>query len=215
MDTLQHVGGYASATGIDQADLFATIAQLGAKGTKGDIAGTSLRAFISAGQKDTGQRALARIGLDVSDLWNDDGTAMLPISEVKRILDEALVSAGFSAQERLEFYSDFAGYKQANQIMKIDSTEVDEYRAKIDNAMTLTDKMNIILGTVQGNWAQIWNTVSNYMTKVGSTLLPIINAILIPIKYIVKAIDAIPFSNVIGAFALGSIAVRGISVCPG
>ena len=211
MDTLQHVGGYASATGIDQADLFATIAQLGAKGTKGDIAGTSLRAFISAGQKDTGQRALARIGLDVSDLWNDDGTAMLPISEVKRILDEALVSAGFSAQERLEFYSDFAGYKQANQIMKIDSTEVDEYRAKIDNAMTLTDKMNIILGTVQGNWAQIWNTVSNYMTKVGSTLLPIINAILIPIKYIVKAIDAIPFSNVIGAFALGSIAVRGIS----
>lgn len=211
MDTLQHVGGYASATGIDQADLFATIAQLGAKGTKGDIAGTSLRAFISAGQKDTGQRALARIGLDVSDLWTEDGSAMLPISEVKRILDEALVSSGFSPQERLEFYSDFAGYKQANQIMKIDSSEVDEYRDKIDNAMTLTDKMNIILGTVKGNWSQIWNTVSNFMTKVGSTLLPIINAILIPIKYIVKTIDAIPFSNYIGAIVLGSVAIKGIS----
>ena len=63
IQSLQHVGGYASASGIDQDDLFAVIAQLGSRGTKGEMAGTALRAFVAAGQKDTAQRALARIGL--------------------------------------------------------------------------------------------------------------------------------------------------------
>ena len=76
MHTLEHVGGYASSTNLDQDDLYAVIAQLGSKGTKSEIAGTSLRAFLAAGQKDTAQRALERIGLKVSDLWKNDDTIM-------------------------------------------------------------------------------------------------------------------------------------------
>ena len=212
MDTIQHVGGYASAANLDQEDLFATIAQLGAKGTRGELAGTALRAFVSAGQKDTAQRALARIGLDVSDLWDESGEAMLPISEMKRVLDDALTANGYSAQQRLEFYSDFVGYKQANQIMKIDPSSIDTYKDKIDHAMSVTDKMNIILGTVQGTWSQISNTVSNFMTKVGGVLLPVINALLIPIKFIVQAIDAIPFGHVPVAAGLLLVSFKGIAV---
>jgi len=212
MDTIQHVGGYASAANLDQEDLFATIAQLGAKGTRGELAGTALRAFVSAGQKDTAQRALARIGLDVSDLWDESGEAMLPISEMKRVLDDALTANGYSAQQRLEFYSDFVGYKQANQIMKIDPSSIDTYKDKIDHAMSVTDKMNIILGTVQGTWSQISNTVSNFMTKVGGVLLPVIHALLVPIKFIVQAIDAIPFGHVPVAAGLLLVSFKGIAV---
>ena len=71
--------------------------------------------------------------------------------------------------------------------------------------------MNIILGTVQGNWNQIVNTATNFLTKIGKVMLPIINAILIPIKMIVKIIDAIPFGEYIASFGLGLVAIQGIS----
>ena len=212
IDTLQHVGGYAAATSLDQEDLFATIAQLGAKGTKGEIAGTSLRAFISAGQKDTAQRALDRIGLKVTDLWSESGENILPLSEMKRVLDEALDAKGFSKQEKIEFYSDFVGYKQANQVMKIDPEGIDEYKNKINNAMSLTDKMNIILGTVKGNWSQISQIATNFMTRVGNKFLPILNMILVPTKYLLKLVTSIPFLDW-GVAIGGSIAaVSGLSV---
>ena len=202
IQTLQHVGGYASANNIDQEDLFAVIAQLGAKGTKGEMAGTALRAFVAAGQKDQAQRALARIGLNVSDLWDESGEAMLPISEMKEVLDSALEARGYSKQEKLEFYADFAGYKQANQIMKIDTSEVKEYKETIAQAWDLGKKLETILGTTHNNIQTLYQTTKNFLTKVGKTVLPIINAIVIPLKWGVKLLDAMPFSeNIVGILA--------------
>lgn len=212
MDTLQHVGGYASAASLDQQDLFAVIAQLGAKGTKGEIAGTSLRAFVSAGQKDTAQRALEKIGLSVSDLWDESGQAMLPVSEMKQVLDDALQAAGYSKQEKLEFYSDFVGYKQANQIMKIDPTEVDKYNDKISNAMSLTDKMSIILGTTEGNWQQLVETTRNFMLEVGQHVLTFLNPLVATMKIVAKVLSAIPGSTEFAAIALMLVTVKGVAV---
>lgn len=199
MQTLQHVGGYASASGMDQDDLFAVIAQLGARGTKGEMAGTALRAFIAAGNKDTAQRALARVGLSVSDLWDENGETMLSISEMKNVLDSALEARGYSKQEKLEFYSDFVGYKQANQVMKIDTTEVEKYKDNIANAWDLGTKLNTILGTVRGNLDRIWQISQNFMTKVGSKLLPVINAMLVPIRIGLELFTKIPFMDSLGA----------------
>lgn len=210
IQTLQHVGGYASAGKMDQDDLFAVIAQLGSRGTKGEMAGTALRAFIAAGQKDTAQRALARIGLDVSDLWTNDGEVMLSISEMKDVLDTALDARGFSKQEKLEFYSDFAGYKQANQIMKIDTTEVQKYKETIAHAWDLGTKLNTILGTVQGNLDRIKQTGINFMTKVGGKLLPIFNAVLAPIRMGLELWDKIPFSHTITAAGMMYIGLKTI-----
>ena len=199
MQTLQHVGGYASASGIDQDDLFAVIAQLGARGTKGEMAGTALRAFIAAGNKDTAQRALERVGLNVRDLWKDNGETMLSISEMKDVLDSALEAKGYSKQEKLEFYADFAGYKQANQIMKIDTSEVENYKEQISNAWDLGTKLNTILGTVKGNLDRIWEISKNFMTKVGGKLLPIFNAILAPLRIGLELFTKIPFMDSLGA----------------
>lgn len=199
IQTLQHAGGYVSSAKIDQDDLFAVIAQLGSKGTKGEMAGTALRAFIAAGQKDQAQRALSRIGLDVSDLWDESGNIMLPVSEMKQVLDDALEARGYSQQEKLEFYSDFAGYKQANQIMKIDTSEVQEYKKTIEQAWDLGTKLETILGTTHNNIQTLFQTVKNFMTRTGSTILPLINAIIIPIKWGVQLLDAMPFSeNIVG-----------------
>ena len=205
IQSLQHVGGYASASGIDQDDLFAVIAQLGARGTKGEMAGTALRAFVAAGQKDTAQRALARIGLNVSDLWNDNGETMLSISEMKDVLDKAMENKGYSKQEKLEFYSDFAGYKQANQIMKINTSEVQEYKEQIANAWDLGTKLDTILGTVRGNLDRIWQTTQNFMTRVGGQLLTIANVILTPVRILLDLITNIPFADT--AVAAGMIAI--------
>ena len=205
IQSLQHVGGYASASGIDQDDLFAVIAQLGSRGTKGEMAGTALRAFVAAGQKDTAQRALARIGLNVSDLWNDNGETMLSISEMKDVLDDALEARGYSKQEKLEFYSDFAGYKQANQIMKIDTSEVQQYKEQIANAWDLGKKLETILGTVRGNLDRIWQITQNFMTKVGGKILFIANAILTPVRMLLELINKMPFADT--AVAAGMIIV--------
>ena len=205
IQSLQHVGGYASASGIDQDDLFAVIAQLGSRGTKGEMAGTALRAFVAAGQKDTAQRALARIGLNVSDLWGDNGETMLSISEMKDVLDDALEARGYSKQEKLEFYSDFAGYKQANQIMKIDTSEVQQYKEQIANAWDLGKKLDTILGTVRGNLDRIWQIAQNFMTKVGGKILFIANAILTPVRMLLELINKMPFADT--AVAAGMIIV--------
>lgn len=205
IQSLQHVGGYASASGMDQDDLFAVIAQLGARGTKGEMAGTALRAFVAAGQKDTAQRALSRVGLDVSDLWNDNGETMLSISEMKNVLDEALESRGYSKQEKLEFYSDFVGYKQANQIMKIDTAEVEKYKESIANAWNLGKKLDTILGTVRGNLDRIWQITQNFMTKVGGHLLTIAGIILEPVRALLEFVTALPGADT--AVAIGMIFV--------
>ena len=212
IQTLQHVGGYASANKIDQDDLFAVIAQLGSKGTKGEMAGTALRAFIAAGQKDQAQRALKRIGLEPADLWDNTGEAMLPISEMKAILDDALETRGYSQQEKLEFYADFAGYKQANQIMKINVDEVQNYKENISQAWDLGTKLETILGTVHSNIQIISQTVKNFMTRVGNTMLPILNAVLQPIKWVVQLIDAMPFSEQIVGMGLTFLALKGLFV---
>ena len=208
IQTLQHVGGYASASGMDQDDLFAVIAQLGSRGTKGEMAGTALRAFIAAGQKDTAQRALARIGLNVTDLWSENGETMLPISEMKNVLDEALEARGYSRQEKLEFYSDFAGYKQANQIMKIDTSEVQKYKEDIANAWDLGKKLDVILGTVRGNLDRIWQITQNFMTKVGSKLLTVAGAILAPIRTLLEVFTSLPFADTAVAAGMIFVAFR-------
>ena len=210
IQSLQHVGGYASASGMDQDDLFAVIAQLGSRGTKGEMAGTALRAFIAAGQKDTAQRALARIGLNVSDLWNDNGETMLSISEMKDVLDKALEARGYSKQEKLEFYSDFAGYKQANQIMKIDTSEVQQYKESIADAWDLGKKLDTILGTVRGNLDRIWQTTKNFMTKVGSNLLDVMNVILTPVRILLDIITKIPFADKAVAIGMMAIGFNGL-----
>ena len=210
IQSLQHVGGYASASGIDQDDLFAVIAQLGSRGTKGEMAGTALRAFVAAGQKDTAQRALARIGLNVSDLWGDNGETMLSISEMKDVLDDALEARGYSKQEKLEFYSDFAGYKQANQIMKIDTSEVQQYKEQIANAWDLGKKLDTILGTVRGNLDRIWQNIQNFMTKVGGKILFIANAILTPVRILSELINKMPFADTAVAAGMIIIGFNGI-----
>ncbi len=208
--TLEHIGGYASSTRLDQDDLYAVIAQLGSKGTKSEMAGTSLRAFIAAGQKDTAQRALKRIGLDVKDLWKDDETIM-SISDMKDVLDEAMEARGYTQQEKLEFYSDFAGYKQANQIMKIDTTSVREFKDKIDRSWDTSKKMQTVLDTAQTNLQSLMQTGINFLTKVGEPLLPIVSTVAKVLKTIIDVVDAVPFSNWIVAGGLMLVSVKSIS----
>ena len=208
--TLEHVGGYASSTKLDQDDLYAVIAQLGSKGTKSEMAGTSLRAFLAAGQKDTAQRALKRIGLNVKDLWKDDETIM-SISDMKDVLDEAMEARGYTQQEKLEFYSDFTGYKQANQIMKIDTTSVREFKDKIDRSWDTSKKMETVLNTAQTHLQSLMQTGVNFLTKVGEPFLPIVSVISKTLKTMIDIVDAIPFSNWIVALGLTLVSVKAIS----
>ena len=212
--TLEHVGGYASSTNLDQDDLYAVIAQLGSKGTKSEIAGTSLRAFLAAGQKDTAQRALERIGLSVSDLWKND-EQILSISDMKDVLDEAMEAKGYTKQEKLEFYSDFAGYKQANQIMKIDTSSVREFKEKIDRSWDVGKKVNTVLQTTQAHLQSILQMGTNMLTTIGEPIMKVANVILVPLKMIMGAIDfvvsKVPGMKWVAAGTLMMVGLKGIA----
>lgn len=208
--TLEHVGGYASSTNIDQDDLYAVIAQLGSKGTRSELAGTSLRAFLAAGQKDTAQRALKRIGLNVSDLWKNDDTIM-SISDMKDVLDEAMDERGYSKQERLEFYSDFVGYKQANQVMKIDTASVRDYKNKIDQSLDINEKINMVLNTTQTRLQNIFQTGRNFLTKVGQPIMFALDQVLKPINFVVGILDKIPGLGMALGITTIFVAIKGIA----
>ena len=208
--TLEHIGGYASSTNLDQDDLYAVIAQLGSKGTKSEMAGTSLRAFISAGQKDTAQRALKRIGLNVKDLWKDDETIM-SITDMKDVLDEAMEAKGYTKQEKLEFYSDFAGYKQANQIMKIDTTSAREFKEKIDRSWDMSKKIQTVIGTAETNVQGMVQAGLNFLTKVGKPLLPIVSTVAWVTKNVIGLIDKIPGSHLLVTSGMILVGIKAIS----
>ena len=211
INTMQHAGGYVQTTGMDQKDVFAVIAQLGSVGTKGEIAGTALRAFMSAGQKDTGQRALERIGLNVNDLWGANGETMMSITDMKDLIDSQMEAKGYSKQEKLEFYSDFVGYKQANQIMKIDTDSVAQYREEMDKSESVTEKVSILLGTAQQNLKSIAQIAGNFLMKVGSNTLKFLNPALVVVKTLLDFITSIPGIDILGGFALATLSVKALA----
>ena len=210
INTMQHAGGYVQTTGMDQKDVFAVIAQLGSVGTKGEIAGTALRAFMSAGQKDTGQRALERIGLNVNDLWGENGETMMSITDMKDLIDSQMEAKGYSKQEKLEFYSDFVGYKQANQIMKIDTDSVAQYREEMDKSESVTEKVSILLGTAQQNLKSIAQIAGNFLMKVGSNTLKFLNPALVVVKSLLDFITSIPGIDILGGFALATLSIKAL-----
>ena len=122
MESLQYSGGAAAASHMDTDNLLATISAMGARGTKGSLAGTALRNFMTRDVTSTAKNALKSIGLSSDDLWEAGGDKMRNISDLKEMIDTQMNSRGMSTQEQIAFWSKFAGQKIANQLVKIQAS---------------------------------------------------------------------------------------------
>ena len=178
IDSLQYAGGAAAVSNMDQDNLLATISALGARGTKGAMAGTALRNFMTRSITSTGENALESIGLSGDSLWKFGGDKMRSFSDMKRMLDDTMKERGMTTQDQLGFWAKFAGPKMANQLMKIDPDQVEEYEEKISNGVDVTEQMNTILTSTKELWNEIISAVTNFAVNVGSKFLMIINPVL-------------------------------------
>ena len=182
IESLQYAGGSAAVSHMDQDNLLATISALGARGTKGALAGTALRNFMTRSITSTGENALESIGLSGDSLWKFGGNTMRSFSDMKRMLDDTMKDRGMTTQDQLSFWSKFAGPKMANQLMKIDPDQVDEYEAKIEDGINTQDEMNTILNSTKELWNEITSSIGNFFVNVGSKFLIIINPLLQVVK---------------------------------
>ena len=190
IDSLQYAGGSAAVSHMDQDNLLATISALGARGTKGALAGTALRNFMTRSITSTGENALESIGLSGDSLWKFGGNTMRSFSDMKRMLDDTMKDRGMTTQDQLSFWSKFAGPKMANQLMKIDPDQVDEYEAKIEDGIDTQDEMNTILNSTKELWNEITSSIGNFFVNVGSKFLIIINPLLQVVKILTSVFSS-------------------------
>ena len=188
--SLQYAGGSAAVSHMDQDNLLATISALGARGTKGALAGTALRNFMTRSITSTGENALESIGLSGDSLWKFGGNTMRSFSDMKRMLDDTMKDRGMTTQDQLSFWSKFAGPKMANQLMKIDPDQVDEYEAKIEDGINTQDEMNTILNSTKELWNEITSSIGNFFVNVGSKFLIIINPLLQVVKILTSVFSS-------------------------
>jgi TP901 family phage tail tape measure protein len=190
IESLQYAGGSAAVSHMDQDNLLATISALGARGTKGALAGTALRNFMTRSITSTGENALESIGLSGDSLWKFGGNTMRSFSDMKRMLDDTMKDRGMTTQDQLSFWSKFAGPKMANQLMKIDPDQVDEYEAKIEDGINTQDEMNTILNSTKELWNEITSSIGNFFVNVGSKFLIIINPLLQVVKILTSVFSS-------------------------
>jgi TP901 family phage tail tape measure protein len=211
IESLQYSGGSAAASHMDTDNLLATISAMGARGTKGSLAGTALRNFMTRDITSTGKNALESIGITPDDFWKAGGNQMRNISELKQIIDERMQTLGMSRQEQLSFWSKFAGQKMANQLMKIDPSEVEKYQEQIEKGADVENEMNTILTSTKELWNEITAAGENFVVNVGSKILAVVNPIFQVVKGIVSGIGSIPYLNdILGVLGAGGLLV-GVS----
>jgi hypothetical protein len=163
MNTLKYSGGVAALGGANIEaenkrllhDYMGIIAEFGAKGVSGDMAGTALRAFLTkpASQDKQVVEGLQAIGLTPESLWEDGGDKMLPISEQLRKIKAHMKD--LSKFEQIDIWGKIVGPKMGQQMMKIDPINV---KKKVNEIESNLDMENIFKGSID-NFASSMESV--------------------------------------------------------
>lgn len=153
VQTLSYSGGTAAAAGIniqnDDAlyDYLGAISAFAQKGVKGSMAGTAMRAFFTkpASQDTSVIEAFNTLKMKPSDLWEDGGNAMRPVSEQIGIIHEQMEKLNMSTLDQIELWGKIVGPKMGQQMMKLDEDTIKAASREIRQTSSATELANMTM----------------------------------------------------------------------
>ena len=153
VQTLSYSGGTAAAAGIniqnDDAlyDYLGAISAFAQKGVKGSMAGTAMRAFFTkpASQDTSVVEAFNKLKMKPSDLWEEGGNAMRPVSEQIDIIHNQMEKLHMSTLDQIELWGKIVGPKMGQQMMKLDSSVIKATSREIRQTASATELANMTM----------------------------------------------------------------------
>ena len=153
VQTLSYSGGTAAAAGIniqnDDAlyDYLGAISAFAQKGVKGSMAGTAMRAFFTkpASQDTSVLEAFNKLKMKPSDLWEDGGNAMRPVSEQIDIIHKQMEKLNMSTLDQIELWGKIVGPKMGQQMMKLNSDTIKATSREIRQTASATELANMTM----------------------------------------------------------------------
>lgn len=209
-ETLKYSGGIAYAAGANiesdegkeiLEDYMGTIAAFAQKGVTGSIAGTALRAFLNkpATQDNSVKEGLAAINMQAEDLWEDGGERMKPISEQIALINKQMDEMDVSKMDRLQIWSKIVGGKMGQQMLKLDSKDIQDLTKDIEKAQSAESLANESMKTFQGNVNEISQKGQAAFRQFGANLIRIFNPV---VSLVNKLMDLFNNPIAIGAFTV-------------
>lgn len=209
-ETLKYSGGIAYAAGANiesdegketLEDYMGTVAAFAQKGVTGSIAGTALRAFLNkpATQDNSVKEGLAAINMQAEDLWEDGGERMKPISEQIALINKQMDEMDVSKMDRLQIWSKIVGGKMGQQMLKLDSKDIQDLTKDIEKAQSAESLANESMKTFQGNINEISQKGQAAFRQFGQNLIRIFNPV---VSLVNKLMDLFNNPVAIGAFTL-------------
>lgn len=209
-ETLKYSGGIAYAAGANiesdegketLEDYMGTVAAFAQKGVTGSIAGTALRAFLNkpATQDNSVKEGLAAINMQAEDLWEDGGERMKPISEQIALINKQMDEMDVSKMDRLQIWSKIVGGKMGQQMLKLDSKDIQDLTKDIEKAQSAESLANESMKTFQGNVNEISQKGQAAFRQFGQNLIRIFNPV---VSLVNKLMDLFNNPVAIGAFTL-------------
>ena len=209
-ETLKYSGGIAYAAGANietdegketLEDYMGTVAAFAQKGVTGSIAGTALRAFLNkpATQDNSVKEGLAAINMQAEDLWEDGGERMKPISEQIALINKQMDEMDVSKMDRLQIWSKIVGGKMGQQMLKLDSKDIQDLTKDIEKAQSAESLANESMKTFQGNVNEISQKGQAAFRQFGANLIRIFNPVVSLVNQLMNL-----FNNpiAIGAFTV-------------
>lgn len=209
-ETLKYSGGIAYAAGANiesdegkeiLEDYMGTIAAFAQKGVTGSIAGTALRAFLNkpATQDNSVKEGLSAINMQAEDLWEDGGERMKPISEQIALINKQMDEMDVSKMDRLQIWSKIVGGKMGQQMLKLDSKDIQDLTKDIEKAQSAESLANESMKTFQGNVNEISQKGQAAFRQFGANLIRIFNPV---VSLFNKLMDLFNNPIAIGAFTV-------------
>lgn len=189
VQTLSYSGGTAAAAGIniqnDDAlyDYLGAISAFAQKGVKGSMAGTAMRAFFTkpASQDTSVVEAFNQLKMKPSDLWEDGGNAMRPVSEQIDIIHKQMEKLNMSTLDQIELWGKIVGPKMGQQMMKLNADTIKATSREIRQTASATELANMTMDNFLSDLATLEQQAQRSWRGYGETALawisPVVKAI--------------------------------------
>lgn len=189
VQTLSYSGGTAAAAGIniqnDDAlyDYLGAISAFAQKGVKGSMAGTAMRAFFTkpASQDTSVVEAFNKLKMKPSDLWEDGGNAMRPVSEQIDIIHKQMEKLNMSTLDQIELWGKIVGPKMGQQMMKLNADTIKATSREIRQTASATELANMTMDNFLSDLATLEQQAQRSWRGYGETALawisPVVKAI--------------------------------------
>lgn len=195
VQTLKYSGGIADVGGINLenkenlSDLMGTISAFGMKGVSGDMAGTALRAFFAkpASQDKQVTEGLERIGMTPSDLWEDGGNKMRPVSEQLAMIERSM--QGLSEFEKIDIWGKIVGPKMGQQMLKLSASDIRKQTRKIEEEASSSDSVTMTMDNFASNVETLKQQASNMFMEVGEDATKFLNPMVQGVTKLLELLD--------------------------